>query len=622
MNASAASRAFLLLGLAFVGSVSILASANAQNVGDACPQNGAYAAPSSAGQIIHCVSGAWVAVGQTNATGSTGQIQFANSGALGASSNFVWDNTNNRVGIGTASPTDMLDLNGGNIALLQPTAATSGTQQVASPILTLQSNVWNGSAAVLGIMTEQYTAGNVGNTGVLLFNMPTISGAWPPSVFTEVRFAGTAYMDAENTVDAQGAVFGELWNSAEFGLKNLSSGVEGIIPSGSAYQFLRMTQNGVVGTVQGSFGNIPFRNVLDDGSASARMGLGTITPQSKLDVYGGVSIGTSYAGVTAAPTNGAIIQGNVGIGTTLPAVALDASQKTDAIALPAGNTGQRPTCNAAAAGQIRYNSTNGVPEFCNGSAWNPFSGSCLAGSAGTDTSLASGLVAYWNFNEGSGNIVNDDTGNGNTGTWNGTLGGQWTTGKIGYGGNFTGSNYVLFSSGSSNYTNVTVSAWFKTSSNNEFILDAQNGNPLFYMQIGATTSGGNANKLTAYFRTNSGNVLVVSGATTVNDNNWHMGTIVRNVSTQKVYIYVDGNLDATANYTDTGSITAPLVFMGGTSGAYIFSGLIDEVGVWNAALTSTQISTLYNSGVGNAYGSNMFYCPSITTAPTSGGFAN
>jgi hypothetical protein len=40
-------------------------------------------------------------------------------------------------------------------------------------------------------------------------------------------------------------------------------------------------------------------------------------PLSELDVAGGVAVG-SYAGVTAAPTNGLIVSGNVGIGTTVP----------------------------------------------------------------------------------------------------------------------------------------------------------------------------------------------------------------------------------------------------------------------------------------------------------------
>jgi hypothetical protein len=47
--------------------------------------------------------------------------------------------------------------------------------------------------------------------------------------------------------------------------------------------------------------------------------VGSSTPTlDKLDVYGATAIGTGYAGVTAAPTNGLIVQGNVGIGTSNP----------------------------------------------------------------------------------------------------------------------------------------------------------------------------------------------------------------------------------------------------------------------------------------------------------------
>ena len=52
--------------------------------------------------------------------------------------------------------------------------------------------------------------------------------------------------------------------------------------------------------------------------SNTKVGMGTTTPKSKLDVEGGMSIGSSYSGSTAAPANGAIIQGNVGIGTNTP----------------------------------------------------------------------------------------------------------------------------------------------------------------------------------------------------------------------------------------------------------------------------------------------------------------
>src|SRR5207249_4814807 len=50
-------------------------------------------------------------------------------------------------------------------------------------------------------------------------------------------------------------------------------------------------------------------------NGGGKVGIGTATPINKLDVAGGIAIGSSYAG-TSAPSNGAIIEGSVGIGTT------------------------------------------------------------------------------------------------------------------------------------------------------------------------------------------------------------------------------------------------------------------------------------------------------------------
>lgn len=63
-------------------------------------------------------------------------------------------------------------------------------------------------------------------------------------------------------------------------------------------------------------------------NASQNVGIGTTTPQNKLDIFGSVAIGTSYAGVTAAPSNGMIVLGSVGIGTSAPTFPLDAAGKT------------------------------------------------------------------------------------------------------------------------------------------------------------------------------------------------------------------------------------------------------------------------------------------------------
>lgn len=50
------------------------------------------------------------------------------------------------------------------------------------------------------------------------------------------------------------------------------------------------------------------RTFIGGGSAAA----------SKLDVNGNVTIGASYAAVNVAPTNGLLVEGSVGIGTSSP----------------------------------------------------------------------------------------------------------------------------------------------------------------------------------------------------------------------------------------------------------------------------------------------------------------
>jgi hypothetical protein len=66
---------------------------------------------------------------------------------------------------------------------------------------------------------------------------------------------------------------------------------------------------------------------------SGNVGIGTQTPQSKLDVEGGVVIGATYSGTNAAPTNGLLVEGNVGIGINPPTNKLHVSTATNPLRL-------------------------------------------------------------------------------------------------------------------------------------------------------------------------------------------------------------------------------------------------------------------------------------------------
>ncbi|MCX6788137.1 MAG: hypothetical protein NT108_03185 [Candidatus Kaiserbacteria bacterium] len=88
---------------------------------------------------------------------------------------------------------------------------------------------------------------------------------------------------------------------------------------------LAAVANGGTGVAAIALGFIPFGNgtsavatssSLYWDSTNSRLGIGTTSPLSLLAIGGGVSIGADYN--LAAPTNGLIVEGSVGIGTTTP----------------------------------------------------------------------------------------------------------------------------------------------------------------------------------------------------------------------------------------------------------------------------------------------------------------
>jgi hypothetical protein len=101
--------------------------------------------------------------------------------------------------------------------------------------------------------------------------------------------------------------------------------------------------------------------------------IGVVTARSGINVTGG-SVGVLTANPRATVQVGTAVSqsvfitstGLVGLGSTAPRVSLDASQETDAFALPQGTTEQRPSGNNP---YLRWNTTNSALEFYNGTDW-------------------------------------------------------------------------------------------------------------------------------------------------------------------------------------------------------------------------------------------------------------
>jgi hypothetical protein len=95
---------------------------------------------------------------------------------------------------------------------------------------------------------------------------------------------------------------------------------------------------------------------------------------------------------------------------------------------------------------------------------------------------------------------------------------------------------------------------------------------------------------------------------TIATNEWHMITIVYQLNSNTFKTYIDGIENSDPNFPNvatgwTGNCTAPNptfgnYYVGNT--AYDnskFDGNVDDLGVWNRALTQQEISNLYNGGI-------------------------
>lgn len=78
-------------------------------------------------------------------SGSDGQIQFNSSGSLGGNTVFVWDNTNNRLGIGTSTPYAPLSV-AGEVVASYFTATTTATSTFTGGLNVKALNVTSSSA--------------------------------------------------------------------------------------------------------------------------------------------------------------------------------------------------------------------------------------------------------------------------------------------------------------------------------------------------------------------------------------------------------------------------------------------------------------------------------------------
>ncbi len=110
--------------------------------------------------------------------------------------------------------------------------------------------------------------------------------------------------------------------------------------------------------------------VIQDNGTKAGVSGAVIAPASLFDVNGNVTIG-SYAGTNAAPTNGLIVSGQVGVGTNAPNVsaALDVTSTTTGFLPPRMTAVQMNAIATPATGLVVLNTTTNCLEYYTSTVW-------------------------------------------------------------------------------------------------------------------------------------------------------------------------------------------------------------------------------------------------------------
>lgn len=221
------------------------------------------------------------------------------------------------------------------------------------------------------------------------------------------------------------------------------------------------------------------------------------------------------------------------------------------------------------------------------------------------STLATGLVGYWKMDEAS--WVNNcstlsvldytTTFNGRAcPNSTGPTGGAAGRSGFGNAGSFDGNDYVEIADNnafSANTTNeLTVAAWINPSSggaNRDIIVKGSGGN--YEWSIRQNSS----NQFQAVVYNSGGSTIGVINTPAFTVGTWNHIVMILNFTTNNLHVYRNGALASTGSISGTYTNGTSTVRFGMRSdNLNPYSGLIDEVRVYNRVLTMSEISEIYD----------------------------
>ncbi|WP_198342063.1 cadherin-like beta sandwich domain-containing protein [Polaribacter sp. SA4-10] len=211
-----------------------------------------------------------------------------------------------------------------------------------------------------------------------------------------------------------------------------------------------------------------------------------------------------------------------------------------------------------------------------------------------------GLVGYWNFDEGTGTTVTDISGNGFDGVFNvdnGSL--TWGTSSAFMGAgnalNFQGSYVQVTDNALFNdlQVNMTIEAWYYQTDNlNNTIISRQSYNDFIFQGNG--TDANVPSVISLYSPDSDG---WSKSSTDLPLNVWVHVAVTWNGATKTLKIYQNGALTDEKVLLNSKEFKGGDLLIGAQNGGNLMNGKLDEIRLWRVVRTTAEISENYNKTI-------------------------
>ncbi|MEO1437993.1 MAG: hypothetical protein AAFV80_20795, partial [Bacteroidota bacterium] len=293
-----------------------------------------------------------------------------------------------QVGINTdnsnPAPSAMLDVQSPDKGILVPRMDSTSRKNIVNPAEglmvydTTSNSFWFFDETWMDISRSGSTGDNLGDHKAtknieLQGNWLTRDGGNEGLFIDTSGRIGIGTNTPDNQLDVEGSI---RLNDQEFYFRPGTDTRNGLGYYDQSKLFANTPVNGPVIYGNGG-GGLGYKNALDSAlvlswNGNGNVGIGNTFPLNILDVEGGIAVGSTYAGTNIAPTNGAIIEGKVGIGQNLPnsSAILDVQSPDKGILVPRMDSTSRKNITTPADGLMVYDSTFGTFWYYENLKWN------------------------------------------------------------------------------------------------------------------------------------------------------------------------------------------------------------------------------------------------------------